>query len=90
VWRWDSVVTIVTGYGLDDLGVGVQVSVGSRIVSFHIVQASSGVHPMSYRMGTRGSFPRAKQLGHEDSLQTSAEAKKTWIYISIPPYAFMV
>jgi hypothetical protein len=29
----DSVVGIVIGYGLDDLGIGVQVSVGSRIFS---------------------------------------------------------
>jgi hypothetical protein len=30
---WDSVVGIATGYGLDDRGVGVRVSIGSRIFS---------------------------------------------------------
>jgi hypothetical protein len=30
----DSVVGIATGYGLDDRGIGVRVSVGSRIFSF--------------------------------------------------------
>jgi hypothetical protein len=30
---WDSVVSIVTGYGLDDRGIGVQLLVGSRIFS---------------------------------------------------------
>jgi hypothetical protein len=31
--NWDSSVGTVTGYGLDDRGVGVRVPVGSRIVS---------------------------------------------------------
>jgi hypothetical protein len=49
---WDSSVGIVTGYGLDDQGVGVQIPVGSRIFTSPIVQTSSGVHPTSYTMAT--------------------------------------
>jgi hypothetical protein len=42
-------------------------------------------------MGNAGSFPRGKVAGFEadHSLQINAEVKKTWAYISTPPYAFM-
>jgi hypothetical protein len=42
-------------------------------------------------MGTGGFFPGVKRLGREadHSPPTSAEAKKIWIYTSIPPYSFM-
>jgi hypothetical protein len=48
----DSSVGIATGYRLDDRGVGVRVSVGSR-------PALGPTNP-SYPTGTRGSFPRSK------------------------------
>jgi hypothetical protein len=54
----DSIVGIATAYGLDDLGVGVRVPLGSRIFSLHVVQTGSGVHRTSYPRGTGGSFPR--------------------------------
>jgi hypothetical protein len=44
----DSVVGIVTSYGLDDQGIGVWVPV---------FQIGSGVHPTSYPVGTGGCFP---------------------------------
>jgi hypothetical protein len=59
----DSSVGIVTGYGLDDRGVGVRVPVESNIFLsplIHIVQTGSGAHPVSYPMGPRGSFPGVK------------------------------
>jgi hypothetical protein len=37
---------------LDGRGVVVRVSIKSRIVFFHVVQAGSGFHPASYSMGT--------------------------------------
>jgi hypothetical protein len=42
-------------------------------------------------MGTEGSFPEVKriELEADHSSLKSAEVKKTWIYISIPPYVFM-
>jgi hypothetical protein len=46
----------------------------------------------SYPVGTEGSLPGIKRPGRESdhSPPTSAEVKKTWIYKSTPPYAFMV
>jgi hypothetical protein len=41
---------IATGYGLDDRGVGVRVSVGFSLL--HIVQTGFGAHPASYPVGT--------------------------------------
>ena len=44
------------GYGLDDLGVGVQVPGRVKNV-LHIVQTGSAVHTTSYPIGPGGSFP---------------------------------
>jgi hypothetical protein len=56
----------------------------------HIVQTGSGVHPASYPMGTGGSLPGGKAAEARSYLPPiSAKVKKTWIYISIPPYTFM-
>jgi hypothetical protein len=56
-----------------------------------IVQTGSEVHPTTYPMGTRGSFPWVKRPGREADHwpPASAEVKKMWIYTSTPPYAFM-
>jgi hypothetical protein len=59
----DSAVGIATRYGLDDWGVGVRVPLGSRIFSFNVFQTSSGVHPVSYPMGTGGFLPSSKAAG---------------------------
>jgi hypothetical protein len=60
----DSSVSIVLGYGLDDPGSRVRFLVGAGNVSLHHrIQNSSGVHPASYPMGTRGSFPGGKVAG---------------------------
>jgi hypothetical protein len=58
---WDSLVGIVTGYGLDGWG-----SIPGRDRDFSLlprVQTSSGVHPASYLVGTRGSFPGGNVAG---------------------------
>jgi hypothetical protein len=75
VWSRDSIVGIVTGYRLDDLGFGVQVLVGSRIFSSPI----QWVHE-ALSLGI-------KQPGHEadHSPSASAEVKKMCIYTSTPP-----
>jgi hypothetical protein len=88
----NSSVGIATDYGLDDQGAGS--SSPGRVKNFpllHIVQTGSGVHPTSYKMGTRGSFPGVKRQVREadHSPPTSAEVKKMWIYASTPPYVFM-
>jgi hypothetical protein len=45
-----------------------------------------GIYPASYLMDTGGLLPGGKA---DHSYPTSAEAKKTWIYTSTPPYVFM-
>jgi hypothetical protein len=63
-WSCDSSIGIVLGYGLDDWGSRVQFRMRAGNFSCpHCVQNSSGAHPASYSMGTRGSFPRGKAAG---------------------------
>jgi hypothetical protein len=65
---------------------------GQEFSLLHVVQTGSGVNPPSYPMGTGALSSEVKRLGREadHSPPASAEVKKTWIYTSIPPYAFMV
>jgi hypothetical protein len=72
--RRDSSVGIATSYGLNDGGIGVQDTVGSRIFS-------------SPERPDRLWGPRVKLPGREadHSLPASAEVKKMWIYLSPPP-----
>jgi hypothetical protein len=74
----------VTGYGLDDRGT-------LEFSLLHAVKTDSEVHPTSYPMGNGGSSPGVKRHVRETdhSSPTSAEVKKTWMYTSTPPYAFM-
>jgi hypothetical protein len=74
----DSAVGITTGYGLDDRGVGVRVLVGAIIFSKSSGWAL-GVTQLSIQW-----VPGVKRSGRE-----VAEVKKTWVYTSTPPYAFM-
>jgi hypothetical protein len=58
--RRDGVVG-TTGYGLEDLGVGFRVPVGSKISSSSCrPDRLCMAHPASYSMGTGGSFPGGK------------------------------
>jgi hypothetical protein len=52
---------------------------------------SSGVHQISYLMGTGVSFPGVKRSGREDdhSPPSSTEVKNKWSYTSAVTYAFM-
>jgi hypothetical protein len=60
----DSSVGIGLGYGLDDRGSRVRFSAGAGNFSLHHgVQDGSGIHPASYPMGIRGSFPGSKAAG---------------------------
>jgi hypothetical protein len=60
----DSSVGIALSYGLDDRGSRVRFPAGAGNFSLHHrVQNGSGVHPASYPMDTKGSFPRGKTAG---------------------------
>jgi hypothetical protein len=60
-WSRDSPVGIALGYGLEDRGSRVRFPAGAGNFSLHhCVQNGSGVHPASYPMGTRVSFPEGK------------------------------
>jgi hypothetical protein len=87
----DSSVGIETGYGLDDSGVGVRVSVGSRILSSPRRPDRLWGPPSLRSKGFRGFSPGVKRLECEADhpLPTSVEVKKTCIYTSTPPYVFM-
>jgi hypothetical protein len=51
--------SIVSDYGLDDRTIGVRSPAGAKdFSSILCVQAGSGAHPASCKMGTGGSFPR--------------------------------
>jgi hypothetical protein len=78
-----SSVGIATGYGQDDREVVVRVPVGSRILI-------SPYRP-HWLWGLPNRVLGVKLQKREDdhSPTTSAEVKKTWIYTSTPPYAFM-
>jgi hypothetical protein len=58
----DRAVGIATGYGPDDQEVGVPVPVGQEFSFLYVVHTDSGVHPASYAMSTRGSFPGSKAI----------------------------
>jgi hypothetical protein len=81
--RRNSALGIATGWTAE--GSEFESRYGQEFSLLHIVQTGSGVHPTSYRMDTGGSFPGRKA----DHSPTSAEVKKTWVYTSTPPYAFM-
>jgi hypothetical protein len=88
----DSAVSITTGYGLDDQGVGSSSPAGGKNFHFSMsTRPALGVHPASYPIGTGGSFPGVKRPGPEadKSPPTSTEIKKIWICTSTPPYDFM-
>jgi hypothetical protein len=54
-------IIILTGYRLDNWMIRVRFLMGSGNFSLqHDVQTSSGAHPASYSIGTRGSFPGGK------------------------------
>jgi len=70
------------GYGLDDRGFEFRQRLG-----IFLFTTCSGVHPDSYLMGTRGSFPGGKAAGFDadHTPPSSAEAKNVSSYTSAPP-----
>jgi hypothetical protein len=89
----DSSVGIALGYGLDDRGSRVRFPAGAGNFSLHYrVQNSSGAHPASYPIGTKGSFPAGEAAGREadHSPPPSTEVKEcVELYLHSPQYVFM-
>jgi hypothetical protein len=85
---WDIPVGIATDYGLDSWMIRIQILAEAGNFSLqHHVQTGSEAHPVSYPVGTRGSFPGVKQPGHEadHSPPSSPEVEKsTDLYIHSP------
>jgi hypothetical protein len=80
----DSAVGIATGYGLDDRGVGVWVSVGVRIFTSPCRPDRLWGPPNLLSNGYRGALSlRVKRPGRESdhSPPTSAEVKKICLYV---------
>jgi hypothetical protein len=59
---------------------------GQEFSLLHVVQTDSEAHPTSYPMGTEVNRPGRVA---DRSPLTSAEVKKTWVYLSTPPYVFI-
>jgi hypothetical protein len=83
-----SVLGTATGYGLDDRGVGIRVHVGSKISTSpyrparlwgppNLLSSGYGGGVLSLAVNREGSEA-------DNSPQTIAEVKKTWVYISTP------
>jgi hypothetical protein len=89
----DSSVGIALGYGLDDWGSRVRFPVRAGNFSLHHrVQTGSGALPVSYTMGTRGSFPGDKAAGAWSWPLTSIYCRGQRMNGAIHPllqYAFM-
>jgi hypothetical protein len=73
--------THCSAYGLEDGGVGVRIPVRSRIFS-------SPRRP-DRLWGTPASYSNRPEREADHSPPTIADVKKTWIYTSTSPHAFM-
>jgi hypothetical protein len=82
----DRVIDIVTAYGLVDRGVVVLVPVVSRIVTSPYSPDRMGSTQSYIQWVQRTLSQGVKRPGPEaeNSLPSSAEVKKTWIYTTIP------
>jgi hypothetical protein len=86
----DNSVRIVTGYGLDDRGVGVRVPEGSRVFSTSSSPALVSTQPpIQWVPGVPSPGVKWPVREVDHSPPTSAEVKKMWIYTPIPTYALM-
>jgi hypothetical protein len=86
----DSSVGIAIGYGLDDRGVGIEVTVGSRTFSCPRCPNRPTQPPIQWIPGAISLGIMRPEREAEHSPPTSAEVKKMWLYTSTPPYAFMM
>jgi hypothetical protein len=92
VRRGSSVTIVMIDFELDDRDVGVRVQLRSRI--FNSPNPPDGIwgliSPLAKCIGC--SFSRSEDAAGEvgQSLRSSTEVKKTWVYPSIHPHAFII
>jgi hypothetical protein len=82
----DSSVGIVTAYGLNDRGVGVRVSIGSRIFSFFCISRPA-LRPTQPPIEWVPGFPRGVKRPEREtdhSPPNSGKVNKMWIYTATP------
>jgi hypothetical protein len=84
-----SLISMVSGYGLDDRAIGVRSPAGAKDFSSNFcVQTGSGSHPASCPMGTEGPFPGVKaRPGHDadHSPPLVSRSRMSRSYTSSPP-----
>jgi hypothetical protein len=85
----DSSVGVATGHGLDDRGVRLRGPVGARIFSMSSRPVLWPTQPPIQWVPGALSLGLKRPEREDDHPPTSAEIKKTWIYTSTSPYAFM-
>jgi hypothetical protein len=87
----DSAVGIATGYGLDEWRVGIRVPVGSRMFIFPYLSDRFWGSLRLLSNWHQGILLGVKRPGIDanDLPPISDDVKKTWIYISTLPYAFL-
>jgi hypothetical protein len=88
----DSSVGIATGYGLATKGSKFQSRWGQEFSLHHVVKTPLGPTQPPIQWVSGALSLGVKRPGREPDHPppTSAEVKKTWVYTSIPPCAFMV
>jgi hypothetical protein len=89
----DSAVSIMTGYGLNDQrGRSSSPGGGKNFYSSISSRPALRLTGPPIQWEPEALSPRVMRPGREadHSPPTSAEVKKTWVYICTPPYAFMV
>jgi hypothetical protein len=79
----------VSDYGLDDRAIDIRSPTVADFSSSPCFQTGSGAHPVSYPMGTGGSFPGGKARPRRDadhSPPSSAEVKNEYELYLLSPH----
>jgi hypothetical protein len=91
VGSWNSLVSIATGYGLDEEGSNSSPGGVKNFLFSKSSRQALGFTQPPKRWVPGAYSPGVKRPGRDadHSPPASAEVKKMWIHIAIPPYAFL-